>query len=176
MARWICVALGVALLGSSACNRQDRSSAHRNAEPRVASEPTALDQALRNPFPAASELRLFVNTNYDAKGAPIFSNPHGHLLNASQRAQFESLVKVHTMSPDEAVAGCFIPHHFFRYFDKAGKQVGEIQVCFCCAGVAQSDASNIHLRSNQMLSADFVKLKEFVRSLGERTDVQCEFG
>jgi hypothetical protein len=122
----------------------------------------------------ANEVRLFVNTDYDAKGEPIFSNPRGHALNAGQRARFESLIKVHTMSPDELVAFCFIPHHFFRYFSRSGKQIGEIQVCFCCAGVEQSGASDVRLGINQKLSADFGRLKAFVKSLGESTDVQCD--
>lgn len=116
---------------------------------------------------------MFVNTHYDAEGEPVFSSRDGRLLSGSQRTWFESIIKVHTVAPDEAIAGCFIPHHFFRYFDKAGKQVGEVQVCFCCAGVAQSDTSNIRLTDNQMLSADFARLKLFVLSLGEPTNTQC---
>lgn len=172
MVRWIWPALGLALLSCSSCDRHDRSPVDHTSLHGAAFNPTALDQPLRNPFPAASEVRLFVNTDYDAKGAPIFRNPHGHPLTVSQRAEFESLIEVHTTSPDELIAGCFIPHHFFRYFDKSGKQVGELQVCFCCAGVEESDSS-IRLASNQKLSADFARLKEFVRSLGEPTDVQC---
>ena len=119
-------------------------------------------------------MRLFVETDYDAKGQPIYSKPQGHVLTSSQRAKFESLIAVHTVSPDEEFAACFIPHHFFRYFDKAGKLVGEVQVCFCCAGVEQSDGSNVRLTDHQMLVADFEKLKSLVASLNEPTDVQCD--
>lgn len=139
-----------------------------------ASSQAPADQPLGKPFPAASEVRLFVNTGYDDKGKPTYSRPGGHPLSASERSAFESLIKIHTISPDEAFAMCFIPHHFFRYYDKGGKMIGELQVCFCCEGVEQSGASNIRLGKNQMLSADFQRLKAFVRSLGERTDVQCD--
>ena len=132
------------------------------------------DKPFRNPFPNASEVLLFVETDYDARGEPIYSKPKGRVLTASQRAEFESLIAVHTISPDEVSAACFIPHHFFRYFDKAGKLLGEIQVCFCCAGVQQSEGSNVRLTEGQELVADFAGLHSFVSSLGERTDVQCE--
>lgn len=132
------------------------------------------DKPFRNPFPSASEVRLFVETDYDAKSEPIYSKPKGRVLTAGQRAEFESIIAVHTISPDEMFAACFIPHHFFRYFDRAGKLVGEIEVCFCCAGVQQSDGSNVRLTENQMLVADFGKLESYVGSLGERTDVQCD--
>ena len=132
------------------------------------------DKPFRNPYPSAGEVRLFVETDYDAKGEPIYSKPKGRVLTAGQRAEFESLIAVHTISPVEEFAACFVPHHFFRYFDKAGKLVGEVEVCFCCAGVQQSDGSNVRLTKDEMLVADFGKLHSFVASLGERTDVQCE--
>lgn len=88
-------------------------------------------------------------------------------------AEFESLIAVHTISADEMFAACFIPHHFFRYFDKAGKQVGQVEVYFCCAGVQQSNGSNVRLTEDQMLIADWGKLHSFITALGERTDVQC---
>ena len=126
-----------------------------------------------NPFPSASEVRLFVETGYD-RDEPIYSKPKGRVVTASQRAEFESLIAVHTITPDEEFAACFIPHHFFRYFDKAGRVVGEVEVCFCCAGVQQSEGSTVRLTKGEMLVADFGKLQSFIASLGERTDVQCE--
>lgn len=172
--KWLRVPLMVAFLGFAGCGPND-SSAH--ATQRSAGEISARpvrDQPVRNTFPTASEVRLFVNTDYDDNGEPIFSKSSGLVLSSSQRAELESLIMIHTISPDEEFAACFVPHHFFRYFDKSGKLVGEVEACFCCAGVRQTGASNIHLTESQMLSADFGKLQSFVRSLGERTDVQCE--
>src|SRR3569623_1392340 len=153
--RWCWVALVIGSLACSACDRQEHSQPQPHSNLNAATDEAASDQPLRSPFPTASEVRLFVNTSYDEKGQPVFSNPHGHALTAAQRATFESLIKVHYLAPDELIAGCFIPHHFFRYFDKSGKQIGELQVCFCCAGVEESGTSQIHLKSNQILSADF---------------------
>ena len=130
------------------------------------------DRPLRNPFPTAREVRLFVESGYGTD-KPIYSKPKGRLLTPAQRSEFESLIKVHTIASDEAFAACFIPHHFFRYFDKSGKLVGELQVCFCCAGVKRSEDSPIRLAEGEMLSADFGRLNAFVASLGERTDVDC---
>ncbi len=135
---------------------------------------SAPSKPFRNPFPSASDVRLFVNTDYDDKGEPIYSKPKGRILTASQRAELESLIAVYTISPDDVFTACFIPHHFFRYFDKAGNLVGEVAVCFCCTGVQQSEGSSVRLAEDQMLGADFGKLQSFVASLGERTDVQCE--
>ena len=165
----LAAALAIANLGWLAVSRSTKHEQVAVAETVAVS---VADKPFRNPFPSASEVRLFVNTDYDDKGEPIYSK--AKLLTASQRAKLESMIAVHTISPDEAFAGCFMPHHFFRYFDQAGRLVGEVAVCFCCAGVQQSEGSNVRLTEGQMLVADFVKLKPFVASLGERTDVQCE--
>jgi hypothetical protein len=172
--KWFWVPLGVTLLACTGCGRQDASAPDRHSSVRNVSSRAPADQPLRNPFPTASDVRLFVETDHDDKGNLIFSKPEGRSLTASQRTAFESLINIHTISSDEMFAACFIPHHFFRYYDKSGKMIGELQVCFCCAGVEQSGASNIYLGEDQMLSADFHKLEAFVRSLGERTDVQCD--
>jgi hypothetical protein len=132
------------------------------------------DRPVRNAFPNAREVRLFVEIEYPEGGQPIYSKPHGLKLSQEQRIQLESLLFIHTISPDDDFYGCFAPHHFFRYFDATGKLLGEFQVCFCCEGVQESGASNIEVAKGEMLSTDYDKLKAFVRSLGERTDVQCE--
>ena len=157
-----------ALLAFSRSDRSDQAAGTKRVSAFVPNKP------FRNPFPSASEVRLFVETDYDPKGKPSYSKPQGRVLTASQRAELESLISVHAISPDQEFAACFIPHHFFRYIDNAGKVVGDVAVCFCCAGVEQSAGSNVRLTKGQMLVADFRKLKSFVSSLGERTDVQCE--
>lgn len=128
-------------------------------------------QAL-NPFPAATEVRLFVVTGYDGDGWNIYGRPEGKILSAGQRSDLEASLMVVPM-PDE-MAACFIPHHFFRYYDKSGKQIGEIEVCFCCLGLEISRPSKIEMGSRQMLSADYKRLEALVRSMGEPTDVNCE--
>lgn len=124
-----------------------------------------------NVFPEATEVRLFVETAIGADGKSVFSKPSGLKLSPKQRAEFESSLTVQPQ-PQESAA-CFIPHHFFRYSNAKGRVIGEIEVCFCCAGVAVSGNSNIPIGPDQELSADYGKLEAFVRSIGEPTQVQC---
>lgn len=126
---------------------------------------------VRNAFPQASEVRLFVETDVDANGKSVFSKPEGLKLSPTERQAFEASLVVEPV-PD-MVIGCFIPHHFFRYFDTSGRKVGEIAVCFCCGGVVPSGAANIPIAKDQRLGTDYKKLEAFVRSLGEPTQVQC---
>lgn len=170
---WLRAPLLVALVACGGCGRDRALEAQPTAE--QASSHENADLPVRNAFPTATKLRLFVEVGNDDKtGEPIFTKADGLLLTKVQRTEFESYLRIHTDSPDEAIAACFIPHHFFRYFDKAGKVVGEIQVCFCCTGVEEQGASNIKMAHNQRLIVDFNKLGAFIRSLGERTDIQCD--
>lgn len=131
------------------------------------------NKPFRDPYPGATEVRLFIEAR-DGRGEPALVNPAGRVLTEKQRVEFESLIAIHTISPEDMFAACFIPHHFFRYFDGEGKLVGEIEVCFCCAGVQQSEGSKVRLSEGQTLLADFPRLESFVTSLGERTDVGCD--
>jgi hypothetical protein len=167
------VALVITLIGVAGCRQKESSAQPSRPAAEDARASAAADHSLQNPFPSASELRLFVDTREGRRG-PIYSKPAGLVLSSGQRAKFESLISVHTISDDDAFAMCFMPHHFFRYYDRAGRLVGEISVCFCCGGVEQTAGLSIPLRTNQMLIGDFAGLDSFVRSLGERTDVQCE--
>ena len=126
---------------------------------------------VNNPFPQATEMRLFVETARDAGGRPVFGMANGRKLSSKQRQAFEASLIVEPL-PD-SVDACFIPHHFFRYFDAKGRKVGQVSVCFCCSGVAVSDGSNIVVGKDQQVGADYTKLEAFVRSLGESTEAQC---
>jgi hypothetical protein len=131
----------------------------------------ASDLPVIGAFPDASEVRLFVENGQKPDGTPIYEEPMGRILNKDQRAAFEASLQIDPI-PDE-LAACFIPHHFFRYYDSRGKELGQIQVCFCCHGVEASKSSRIEMGPDQWLSADFTKLKQFVASLGLPTEVQC---
>lgn len=132
------------------------------------------------PFPEAATVRLFVESgNYDASGAPILISAQGRTLTGQQRRQFEALLRVETpikLAPDSdywAMDACFIPHHFFRYYDGSGRKIGEIAVCFCCLGVAMEPSSRLARRDDQQFHADYPKLKALVASWGEPTDIEC---
>ena len=138
---------------------------------RTTAPPVEQTKPVTNAFPLATEVRLFVETDVDANGKSVFSKPKGLKLSPQQRQAFEASLVVEPI-PD-MVIGCFIPHHFFRYFDANGRSIGEIEVCFCCSGVLATGAANIPIGKNQRLSADYDKLEAFVRSLGEPTQGQC---
>lgn len=123
-----------------------------------------------HPFPNATEVRLFVETDY-RDGKPVYTNSVGLILNPDQRSRFEAMIHIHK-APDEQAA-CFVPHHFFRYYNRLGKQVGEVAVCFCCEGVGVEGDAGFFVLPGQEITADYDLLRDFVSSLGEPTNVQC---
>jgi hypothetical protein len=102
----------------------------------------------------------------------VFIEPKGRLLTKDQRTTFEATLKVEPI-PD-VLAACFIPHHFFTYYDAKGRKLGQISICFCCSGTGVEGPSGIKMRKDQWLSADYDKVKEFVGSLNLPTNVQCQ--
>ena len=132
------------------------------------------------PFPEATTVRLFIDSGkYDRSGNPVYLVAKGRTLIEQQRKQFEALLRVETpinVPPDSdywVLEACFIPHHFFRYYDAAGRKLGEISVCFCCSGVAMDPASQLGLHDEQRFAADYGKLERLVASWGEPTDIEC---
>ena len=133
---------------------------------------------LLRPFPTATSVRLFVESGkYESDGRPIFTQVKGRSLTESQRAQLDAAVWIETpikVSDDwYSMDACFIPHHFFRYFDASGRKLGEVQVCFCCEGVAVESDKQFKLADGQRLNGDFGKLKAMISAMGEPTDIEC---
>jgi hypothetical protein len=128
---------------------------------------------IEDPFPNASEVRLFVGVDYDKNsGEPILSKENGVILSTADRERFEDTL--HFKAMPDVMAMCFVPHHFFRYFDNKGKQVGEVAVCFCCAGTAASGSDRLNSKPDEILDADMKALEKLVLDLGESTQVLCE--
>ena len=128
---------------------------------------------IEDPFPNASEVRLFVEVDHEKDGGdPIFSKEDGVILSAAHRLRFEDALRF-VATPDE-MAACFVPHHSFRYFDSRGRQVGEVAVCFCCAGTAATGSDRLEPKSDEILDADMKALEILVLDLGESTQVLCE--
>lgn len=164
------VALALAATG---CER--KVDAVTQPDPSNAATPFATpfkDRRVTNPFPQATQLRLFVEVGYTKAGKPILSKAQGIPLNATQRKVFEDSLRV-TAAPEYDVM-CFIPHHFFRYYDANGKLLGNVSVCFCCDGVAASGSKTLEPPSGATLSANYQQLKKLVAELGEPTDILCE--
>ena len=124
------------------------------------------------PFADASSVRLFVERGYDKQGNPMFTKSRGLLLSKDQRSKFEATL--HSRKIPEAVIGCFIPHHFFKYYDKNDKEIGEFEVCFCCGGIRTNGASGIVIPSGHELSLDYKALESLIKALGEPTDILCD--
>ena len=169
----VAISLGVLV----ACSQGGQS---RHQAPDI--EPVRAGQVRTDPvrpFPIAKEVRLFVETGKsDRSGKPVYARPYGRKLTAEQREQFEKLLQVETpinVPPNSEfwlIAGCFIPHHFFRYYDRSGHQIGEVSVCFCCSGVEMDPSPQ--LTKGQRFEADYVRLKALVSSWGERTNIDCD--
>jgi hypothetical protein len=155
------------LLGCS--DPASEPAAQSSAEPVGQAAGAQVAREVGNPFPSATEVKLFVNSGYDAEGHPIMSG--SRILTPAQRKAFEAALRIEPMP--EALDACFIPHHFFRYYDEQGSQIGEIKVCFCCEGVQVSPGASAVPDSNEIFGADYSALKRLVQLMGERTDIEC---
>ena len=167
------LALLAATLAIAGCERKVDSIAQPDPSNAAASFAAPFkDRRVTNPFPAATEVRLFVEVAYTKDNKQILSKRKGVLLNAAQRKAFEDSLVI-TAAPEYDTM-CFIPHHFFRYYDANGKQLGSVSVCFCCDGVAASGSKALEPPTDALLSANYQKLKKLVAALGEPTDVLCD--
>ncbi len=167
------VSLFAAALAVAGCERKVDTIAQPDSSNATASIAQPFkDRRVTDPFPQATQLRLFVEVGYTETGKPILSKAKGVQLNATQRKAFENSLKI-TAAP-EYEAACFMPHHFFRYYDASGKEVGDVAVCFCCYGVGASGSKALEPPDGAMLSADYQSVKALVAALGEPTDVLCD--
>lgn len=167
------LALLAATLAVAACERKVDTIAQPDPSNTAAMTAKPFqDRRITNPFPHATQLRLFVEVGYTDAGKPILSKSKGIQLNATQRSAFENGLKI-IAAPEEESA-CFMPHHFFRYYDASGKRVGNVAVCFCCYGVGASGSKALEPPDGAMLSADYAKVRALVTALGEPADVLCD--
>lgn len=169
----------VAVLAAGCGNRSSETPDARNAataaqevQPRVLVSRTPV-----RPYPDAVTVRLFVQGGRNADGGARFVEPAGRLLTDGQRRSIEATVSNASYTGNNDTAACFIPHHFVRYYDAAGAQVGEIAICFCCAGVSASpDVLGPRAAGAEynLLEFDFDALKAIIQGMGLRTDFDCE--
>ena len=148
----------------------------QSAEVRKIEQPSSIVSEVRkvkDPFPNASEVRLFVAGDYQKEsGKPVFNKKNGTILSDADRLRLEDALRFVAMPED--MDACFVPHHFFRYFDDKDRQIGEVEVCFCCAGVAASGSNKLEPKPDDILDADMKALETLVLDLGEPTQVHCE--
>lgn len=126
MAMWRSVLAALCLVVLAACGQGTQGASQTGEQVLIASVAVA-------PYPDAVEVRVFVS---DLQGG---EQVEARKLSLPERQAFEQTLKLNNYDRGpEYAAACFVPHHFFRYFDAAGKQVGEISVCFCCGGTAST--------------------------------------
>lgn len=103
--------LGLAVsLCLAGCGHDDSSRSSQQLQGGQPVSVAGASHAVQNPFPGASEVRLFVEKGDGPDGTPIFSKPGGRLLTADALADFEGALRIE--QAPEAMAACFIPHHF----------------------------------------------------------------
>ncbi|WP_296815560.1 hypothetical protein [Brevundimonas sp.] len=168
--------LMVLVVGAVGC-REPAPPIEGTEEP-VWVEPDLIARSAVRPFPDATEVRLLVEgeiTQDDLN--PGFIEPEGRVLSADQRRAFERTLSAASYGEgDRAYSACFIPHHFFRYFDAQGRQVGQVAVCFCCYGVQAWPDLDLPVAPG----ADFVEfqfdepaLRALISSMELPVDINC---
>jgi hypothetical protein len=90
---------------------------------------------------------------------PQVLNPDGVKLDTIQIERLLTILR--HKSPDEGVSAClFLPHHGIVFYDREGKSVAHVSVCFLCEiGIAEP-------RNHPMGTKDFAALERLVRDLG----------
>lgn len=130
-------------------------------------------------YPHAKSVRLFIEDRpLNDDGFFGMGNVDGVELTSEQRMMFEKAIfrQIIVQRPESGEGAyeeaCFIPHHFFRYFNELGEMVGEIEICFCCDGGLASPAL-IEPADDQWVEYDIATIKKLVQSMDLPTDVNC---
>ena len=97
------------------------------------------------------------------------SPPGGYPLSPEQSARLRRAMLDTPVL--EAQPACFIPHHFFHFYDRAGREVGSAAICFCCGG-AQAEPALVG--AGRELGYKTKEVRALVEELGSRTDVGCK--
>lgn len=121
-----------------------------------------------HPFIEAKRVDLIVSATPPDGSGPV-TETRQRTLSAEDRRDYEALLFTRPVPDRGELAACFVPHHFFRYFDARGRQVGEISICFCCDGAASSG----NIPAGRELGADYGALEKLLRKWGVSTDVNC---
>lgn len=177
--RWLVVAIigGLLLVSCErSSQRQDGGNAAHSSVEDAAPRREVFRRALTLP-PEAASTRLFVHVGDFNDPDKEFVEPEGRRLSTEQRKAVEEALTVvgYDRAPD-AAAACFVPHHFVRYYDAAGQQIGEIAVCFCCDGVsAEPDMVGPVSTGVGDVQIEFgANLRSVIEAMGLPTNVQCD--
>ena len=119
-------------------------------------------------FPEATYVQLYYSKNLSGN---LTAGPR---LNAAQISMLKKSVYIRQPDPDESFPACFIPHHFFRFFNASGQQISEVQVCFCCGGFYVSGAGKLNVEDYEIFDGKLGRIEGLVRELGVATDINCD--
>ncbi len=176
-ARFLTVIVAVLAMGVAACSEApSKTLGASQSESDGYVEPKLLKSEKLRLWPEAASVRLFVeDIPYDEIGpnGNGMSNPAGVLLTKAQQKFVSNAMTRDTYSDYRAVVACFIPHHFFRFYDVGGKQIGELQVCYCCGGVSLAQAK-YSLADKQVWGFDYEGVAKMMAEMGISSKVQCE--
>lgn len=175
-ARFVTIILAVLAMGIAACSEAPSETLGASqAESDVYVEPKLLKSEKLRLWPEAASVRLFFeDIPYDEIGPNGIgmSNPAGTLLTKAQQAIVSNAARRETYSEYPAMAACFVPHHFFRFYDARGRQVGELEVCYCCAGI-RLVSSPYRLADRQLWGFDYDGVAKMMADMGISSKVQC---
>jgi hypothetical protein len=128
-------------------------------------------------YPSATRVNLLVRDKF-LNNVEVSTNPEGVDLTTAERQEFEQSIKKSVTVrpagkdyPGGSEAACFIPHHFFRYYDAKGTKIGEVEICFCCTGGVASPS--LTTRNDDHEVFDVERIKALVKSMKLPTDVNC---
>ncbi len=163
---------GIVLLSLAGCENRDRNGSNEDSNNQIIEAVTKIERI--NPYPRAVRVNLLVG-DIGGSDLRLSTNPSGIDLNQEQIKELTaSLQKVTVIEygNQDSASGCFIPHHFVRYYDNEDKLIGDIELCFCCEGI-MAYPSVINDTKAQYLEADYERLKRMMKDMDVPTDVDC---
>ena len=128
-------------------------------------------------YPMGARVNLLIKNSL-LNGPELSTKPDGVDLTTAERLEFEQSIKKSVTVrpagkdyPGEGADACFIPHHFFRYYDAKGTKIGEVEICFCCTGgIAKPSLTT---RNDEHEVFDVERIKALVGKMKLPTDASC---
>ena len=114
-------------------------------------------------YPGTASAQLFVRNDEQRRMDPAGKLSDGQLKRLT--------AAIHALPQADFGPACFVPHHFFRMHDAAGKMIGEIAVCFCCRGVHAKPI--LPFSESLEVGADYEALADLVREPGSTPKLNC---
>lgn len=127
----------------------------------------------------AADVRLFI------EGLPhreppstqkLINNVNGISLTEDQRTILEQAIRKRRATYEDIYGqpACFIPHHFFRFYDSDGAVFATLAVCYCCGGARlEGPAAARIMGEADFIDFDYFAVKGMLRRMSVPTDIDC---